>query len=416
MKTIIIVRMKNFKILLFFGLLSGLFNACRLSEDTQPTKPSVAELMKQKLEDSLKTKEVGYAFAIYEGTELLAQGSGGFQSRAVDPEGQKNFTADTKLHIASMTKTLTAMAFLRVAQQYKLNTTDKIAPFLPTAWVRGAGVAQITFGDLLTHRSGITGLGSNCQNGAYTENVYSGLRRLVEKGVTTRGSYCYQNANFGLFRVLIPRILGYQFTGNETTDDAETQKRYLAFLQQEIFTKAGINATIVHPPGNPTYTYNFPIATTQRGWNPGDFSQTFGAYGVYLTATEAGKIYATALSSANNAVLPNTLSDSLLAKDLGVYKVAGQAGTAYYHDGWWYSGLSSSGQGLRTIWMKLPNNITCVLFVNALVWRNGSLVFPYNSGNIVAFTYNAYAQAMQARGMRLGTENETLQIEHPEPH
>jgi len=408
---------KNYIELPFFGLLVVLFYGCRLNEDTEPAKPAIATFMKQKLEDSLNTKELGYAFAIYEGTELIAKGSGGFQSKTIDPEGQKAFTPDTKLHIASMTKTLSAMAFLKVAQQYKLRTTDKIAPFLPAAWSRGAGIDQITFGDLLTHRSGITGLGSNCQNGSFTENVYSGLRRLVEKGVTTRGGYCYQNANFGLFRVLIPRILGYQFTGNEITDDTETQKRYLAFLQQEIFAKAGVtNAMIVHPQGNPTYTYNFPIASNQRGWNPGDFSQTLGAYGMYLTATEAGKIYATAFSSANNTVLPNALPDSLLVKDLGAYKVAGQTGTAYYHDGWWYSGLSSSGQGLRTIWMKFPNNITCVLFVNALVWRNNSLVFPYNSGNIVAFTYNAYAQAVQARGMRLGIENEALQIEHPEPH
>lgn len=407
--------MKYAQQLLLLTFLWGLMNACRV-DDTEPTKPTLAALMAGKLEDSLKTKSVGYAFAIYEGTQLVVQESGGLQSQAIDPEGQKNFTPDTKLHIASMTKTLTAMAFLKVAQQYKLQTTDKIASFLPVTWPRGVGIDQITFGDLLTHRSGITGLGSNCQNGAYTENIYSGLRRLVAKGVTTRGSYCYQNANFGLFRILIPRILGYQFTGDEATDDNETQKRYLAFLQQEILGKAGITATIVHPLGNPTYTYNVPITSTQRGWNPGDFSQTFGAYGMYLTATEAGKIYATALSSANNVVLPNALPDSLLAKDLGAYKVAGQVGTAYYHDGWWYSGLSSSGQGLRTIWMKLPNNLTCVLFVNALVWRNSSLVFPYNAGNIVAFTYNAYAQAVQARGMRLSAEGASLQIEHPEPH
>jgi CubicO group peptidase (beta-lactamase class C family) len=406
------------------GLLLSLFllwfcYSCNPKDETEPTKPTLPALMAQKLEDSLRRKDVGYAFTIYEGTELIAKGSGGFQSRKVDLEGQKNFTTDTKMHIASMTKTLTAMAFLKIAQQKGLNTTDRIATYLPPAWPRGRGIDQITFGDLLTHRSGIVGLGSNCQNGSFTENVYSGLRQLIAKGVTTRGSYCYQNTNFGLFRVLIPSILGYQFTGNETTDAIETEKRYLAFLQLEIFEKAGVsNATITFPAGNPTYTYNYPLSASQIGWNPGSFSQTLGGYGMYLTTLEAGRIYATALSSATNVVLPNGLSDSLLIKNLGCYKATSGIGTYYYHDGWWYSGLVSTGQGLRTIWMKFPNNITCVLFVNALQWKNSALVFPFNSGNIVGFVYNAYAQALQARGMRVGIEAEVapLQIEHPEPH
>lgn len=400
-------------------LLLWFFYSCNPKEEAEPTKPTLPALMAQKLEDSLRGKDIGYAFTIYEGTELTAQGSGGFQSRKADAEGQKSFTVDTKMHIASMTKTLTAMAFLKVAQQKGLHTTDRIAKYLPPVWPRGGGIDQVTFGDLLTHRSGIVGLGGNCQNGSFTENIYSGLRQLIAKGVTTRGSYCYQNTNFGLFRVLIPSILGYQFTGNETADAAETEKRYLAFLQQEIFEKAGVsNATITYPAGNPTYTYNYPLSASQIGWNPGNFSQTLGGYGMYLTPMEAGKIYAAALSSATNAVLPNALSDSLLIKNLGCYKATSGIGTYYYHDGWWYSGLVPAGQGLRTIWMKFPNNITCVLFVNALQWKNSSLIFPFNSGNIVGFVYNAYAQALQARGMRVGSETEIspLQIEHPEPH
>ncbi|MFN8348493.1 MAG: serine hydrolase domain-containing protein [Spirosomataceae bacterium] len=402
--------------LLGMTALVGFIWSCN-PEKNEPVEPTLPALMAQKLEDTLRTKDVGFAFTIYEGTELIAKGSGGFQSRKADPEGKKNFTPDTKLHIASMTKTLTAMAFLKLAQQKGLHTTDRIAKYLPPAWAQGAGVNQITFGDLLTHRSGIVGLGSNCQNGSFTENIYSGLRQLIAKGVTSRGNYCYQNANFGLFRVLVPSILGYSFTGNETADASATEKQYLAFLQQEIFEKAGVsNATITHPSGNPTYTYNVPISDFQTGWNPGNFAQTLGGYGMYLTATEAGKIYAEALSGGRNTVMTGALADSLLTKNLGCYKVTSGTGTYYYHDGWWYSGLSANAQGLRTIWMKLPNNLTCVLFVNALQWRSGSPVFPFNSGNIVGFVANAYAQALQVRGMRIGAEAFVFEIEHPEPH
>ncbi len=391
-------------------------NGCKKIEP-DPTQVSLPALFAQKMEDTLRTGGVGYAFTIYEGTQLAAEGSGGLKSGKVDLEGQKAFTSGTKLHIASMTKTLTAMAFLKAATQKGLKTTDRIAPFLPPSWQKGDGINQITFGDLLTHKSGIKGLNGSCQNGSYTENVYSGLKKLVETGVTSRGNYCYQNANFGLFRVLIPGMLGYTFTGIDATDDLQTQQRYLMFLQQEVFDKAGVqNVTATFPDKDPTYTYNFPLSPVQQGWNPGNFYPVMGGYGLYLTATEAGKIYASALSSGNNTVLATSLADSLTVKNLGCYKATSNLGTIVYHDGWWYEWLGPTGRGLRTLWVKFPNNITCVLFVNALQYRNGSLVFPFNEGNILGFVYNAYAKALQTRGARVGVESPTLYVEHPEPH
>lgn len=385
----------------------------------EPTKPTLASLMADKLEDTLRGRDVGYALAIFEGEELMVERSGGFKSRTNDQGGQRAFESTTKMHIASMTKTLTAMAFLKVAAQKNLRTTDKIAPYLPSSWAKGPNIDLITFGDLMTHRSGIVGLGANCANGAYSENIYSGLKRLIAKGVSNRGSnFCYQNANLGLFRVLIPSILGYKFTGNDATDDTETQKRYLAFLQAEIFEKVGIGgATTAHPSGDPTYTYSLPITTTQRGWNPGEFSQTVGGYGMYLSANEAALVYASALSGSTNKILTNPQADTLLTKNLGCFKATATLGTFYYHDGWWYSSLSSMGQGLRTLWMKLPNNLTCVLFVNTLRWQPAanSLNFPFNNGNIVGFVYNAYAQAHQARNARKGAIP-VLELEHPEAH
>lgn len=393
----------------------GIYGCKEPEPDPEPL--SLPVLFAQKMEDTLRNRGVGYAFALYEGTQLAASGSGGFQSRAADPEGQKDFTIDTKLHIASMTKTLTAMAFLKAAALKDIKTTDAIAPYLPSSWKLGAGMEKVTFGDLLTHKSGIKGLNGTCQNGSYGENIYDGLRKLVALGVSSRGEYCYQNANFGLFRLLIPRMMGYVFTGNDATDDAQTQQRYLAFLQQEIFLQAGVqNAVASFPVNNPTYTYNFPVTAAQRGWNPGNFNAVLGGYGMYLTAKEAGNIYASALSSRGNEILSTARADSLIIKNLGCYKATSNLGTIVYHDGWWYESLQPAGRGLRTIWVKFPDNITCVLMVNALQYRNGSLVFPFNDGNILGFVYNAYVKAIQARGARVSADEAPLFIEHPEPH
>lgn len=210
---------------------------------------SLTDAFAQALTSLLQNRDIGYGFTIYENNELKASGAGGLKSRSVDAEGQKPYTIDTKMHIASMSKTITAMAFTQLAAQKGIRTTDKISSYLPPSWTKGPNIDQITFYDLFNHRSGIIGLGNNCLNGAYSENIYSGLKQLIANGVkeVNRGKYCYQNANIGLMRVLIPAITGYVFTGNDAVDDQQTQQRYLAYVQDNVLAKAGIQGAV------PTY-------------------------------------------------------------------------------------------------------------------------------------------------------------------
>ncbi len=402
--------------LMLVGLL--LLDGCKRGQEPDPTpaaSPTLATLYAQTLTDGLQDRDLGYGFVIYDKATMVASGAGGFKSRLVDREGQQPYTIDTKMHIASMSKTIAAMAFAQVAAQKGIRTTDRIAPYLPPSWAKGPNIDQITFRDLLTHRSGITGLGDNCQNGAYSENIYTGLQRLIEKGVTTanRGQYCYQNANFGLFRVLIPALMGYAFTGNQQTDDQQTQQRYLTSVQETIFSKVGLTGIVpTYPTGSPTYTYDYPYSGV-AGWSPGSFFSVLGAYGWYLSPREAGKLYATVLSSDDQNVLTTAYKDSLLTNNLGVFRLSTSLGNVSYHDGWWYRDDNKPYQGLRTIWMKLPDNLTVVLFTNAL--DDKTKLFPSTDGtDIVTFAFRAYSKAKQLKGGR--TAPATLRIEHPEPH
>ncbi len=377
---------------------------------------SLTDAFAQTLTGLLQNRDIGYGFVVYENNEMKASGAGGLKSRAVDPEGEKPYTIDTRMHIASMSKTIAAMAFTQLAAQKHIRTTDKIAPYLPSSWTKGANIDQITFYDLFNHRSGIIGLGNNCQNGSYTENIYNGLKQLIANGVKTanRGLYCYQNANIGLMRVLIPAITGYVFTGNDYTDDQQTQQLYRAYVQDNVLAKVGLTNIIpTYPANDPTYCYDYPYTTGRKGWNPGDFSNTLGAYGWYLTPREAGKLYATVLSSTDQSVIPTAYKDTLLLNNLGCFRVATSLGDMAYHDGWWYYNSQAPYVGLRTIWMKLPNNITVALFVNVLNRQTG--LFPTDNGvDIVPFVFRAYTTARQLSGGRLAAV--TLTLEHPEPH
>lgn len=378
-------------------------------------KSSLSALFASTLDDSLRGRNVGYGFVIFEGDVLKVSGQGGLKSRVVDAEGEKPYTVDTKMHIASMSKTITAMAFVQLAAQKGLKTTDKIAPYLPPSWPKGENIGQITFRDLLTHRSGIVGIAGSCRNGSFSENIYDGLRQLIGRGVraTDRGQYCYQNANIGLFRVLIPALTGYVFTDNDAADDQQTQLLYRAYVQKNVFEKVGLaGAVTTFPASDPTYTYDYPYSG-RRGWNPGSFAQTVGAYGWYLTPREAGVLYASVLSSPGESVLTAAYKDTLLLNNLGCFRIATNVGDVAYHDGWWYENGSAPYTGLRTIWMKLPNNLTITLFVNALNRQRG--LYPSNDGtDIVVAVFRAYDRARQAAGGRAAPT--TFILEHPEPH
>src|SRR5690606_12114786 len=119
--------------------------------------------------------------------------------------------------------------------------TAKIIDYLPEYWKKGPDIQLITFADLMKHRSGIIGSGNNCKNGAYLANTWWGLKALIEKGIkaTDYGNHCYQNANFGLFRILIPAILGYQFS-EPGVDNAETIKMYENYIKTMIFDQSGV--------------------------------------------------------------------------------------------------------------------------------------------------------------------------------
>lgn len=383
---------------------------------TFSVQTTLTDLFAQTLTSLLQNRDIGYGFVIYENNELKASGSGGLKSRSVDATGEKPYTIDTKMHIASMSKTLAAMAFTQLAAQKGIRTTDKISPYLPPSWVKGPLVDQITFYDLFNHRSGIIGLGNNCQNGAYSENIYAGLKQLIANGVkeANRGKYCYQNANIGLMRVLIPALTGYAFTGDDGVDDQQTQQRYLTYVQDNVLAKVGIQGAVpTYPPGDPTYCYPYPYTAGRSGWNPGNFFTTLGAYGWYLTPREAGKLYATVLSSTDQSVITTAYKDTLLLNNLGCFRAATSLGDIAYHDGWWYYDSKIPYVGLRTIWMKLPNNLTVALFVNSLNSQTG--LFPSDNGvDIVPFVFRAYTTARQLSGGRLAAA--PLTLEHPEPH
>src|ERR1051325_5861104 len=68
-------------------------------------------------------------------------------------DGGVAWTSGIPMHVASVSKLITAMAMTKLLYSRNISPDALILPWLPKYWRKGPGVNQITFRQLLTHTS-----------------------------------------------------------------------------------------------------------------------------------------------------------------------------------------------------------------------------------------------------------------------
>jgi CubicO group peptidase (beta-lactamase class C family) len=105
--------------------------------------------------------------------------SGGQARTSTDPP-ETAMSPDLPMDIASLSKTLTAVAILQLLANNELPIDTKIWPYIYKDWTLGLNVNQITFKDLLRHTSGFEQVNSTaCDKGT----TYAALKALVAAGL-----------------------------------------------------------------------------------------------------------------------------------------------------------------------------------------------------------------------------------------
>ena len=151
--------------------------------------------MRQNAVADLKGTTNGYAVVITKGNKSTAA-AGGWAKRPVD--GGVKMTTNTRSFIASSTKPITAIATLQLLEANNLTLAHKIAPWLPANWQKGPGINQLTFRDLLQHRTGFNQIFKNLSQSqkANWGNDWDGLKWIVKNGAIPGSSASYKNANY----------------------------------------------------------------------------------------------------------------------------------------------------------------------------------------------------------------------------
>jgi len=137
-------------------------------------------------------------------------------------------------HLASVSKTFTAMATLKLAQMGKLSVNDDVKKYFPNF-----PYDNVTIRLLLSHRSGLPNylyfmqkLGWNTKQHCSNEDVLDYLIKFKPPATSkpdTRFTYC--NTNFALLGLIIEKASG---------------ESYANFLQQQFFTPLGMKDTYVY--------------------------------------------------------------------------------------------------------------------------------------------------------------------------
>lgn len=281
------------------------------------------DAMASYLNGQLGPRATGYSFTIVEDGQVAASVAAGIKRAGQD------FETDTKIHVASVSKTVTAVAVLQLLEANDLSVHDSVGPWLPDHWIRGFGFwnkGGVRFVDLLTHTSGVQQSLSKYVTtipgyGDVSVNSYDGLQELVANGIAADwkdtgcavkqdddtyvpgapvnpgsgfGGYCYKNANYGLFRVIIPKLWQAVNPAVDHLDltDELTAWLYSAYVAQNIWGPLGFNAACYElDEAERTHYFDarYPTAPPKTDWGEASMFSGCGPVGWHLSSVELAK-------------------------------------------------------------------------------------------------------------------------------
>lgn len=201
-------------------------------------------------------------------------------------DGGVPWTADAQMHVASVSKLVTAMAMTKLLYSRNLSADARISPWLPKYWQQGPGVDRLTFRHLLTHTSGLV---------LADEAGPSDFQFMKDQiAIGTVGKPGYRNLNYGLCRILISTIdAPYLFNlipgATDAYWDVTTIRYYSRYVSDNVFAPAGVASTLAHP-ADQALAYPFP--PNASGWDSGDLSTMSGCIGWHLSVDDLLRVMA----------------------------------------------------------------------------------------------------------------------------
>lgn len=235
-------------------------------------------------------------------------------------------------HIASISKTFTGMAVMKLFEEGRLQLSDTLGKFFPNFPYQG-----ITIQMLLSHRSGLPNYAYYLEKHKWSKKVsvtnQDILRTLYEYqpglDFTSGKRFAYCNTNYALLALIIEQLTG---------------QSYGDYLRKTFFEPLGMQDTYVYTPADaeramPSYEYN------GRKWGFDYLDLVYGDKNVYSTVRDLLKwdqaLYGNTLfqqPTLDSAFAPRSFEKPGIRNyGLGWRMFCYPSGKKIiYHNGWWH--------------------------------------------------------------------------------
>jgi CubicO group peptidase (beta-lactamase class C family) len=263
----------------------------------------------------------GYAF--FAGQYPKFGGHGDARIAVDAPE--TDFKSDTKITVASVSKLVTTIAAVRMIDQkgtvaMPLGLDTPIGAYLPSDWAMQSNyIKNITFAQLLSQRSGIKDYGNVPMTYAQLKTFFTqktdpasttgctgpAVKNPSDPVNPTDMTRCYSNYNFGIMRILLPKLAGFPEDTNQATRAQTLANQYVQLVQKNVFDLVGQTGVTCKPPVNSTnYAFSYNTAgSTNPGRDWGDNTLVCGAAGWYLSVEDMAKVMLS-LNAKDGKILP----------------------------------------------------------------------------------------------------------------
>lgn len=322
-------------------------NSFKYRELTAAEKAAYATAIARMYDSILGKHKFNGSILVAKNGEILFENYVGYANLTTKKD---TITPETAFHLASVSKTFTAMAIMKLWEENKLKLDDSLQVFFPQFPYSGVTVRM-----LLSHRSGLPNyVYFMTQDPAWRRRVATNndmLQFMIDKkpalySYPNRGFH-YCNTNFALLALIVEKVSGQTFP---------------EYMKNTVFTPLGMNNTFIFSKKD-SANYRPSYQPNNRPFGLESIDCIYGDKNVYSTPRDMflwdKALYNNSLVSHatyEEATRPTSLErPSMHNYGLGWRLMILPNSKIVYHNGWWH--------GNNTCFTRLVNDTATIIIL-----------------------------------------------------
>ena len=177
------------------------------------------------------------------------------------------WTTGIRMHVASLSKQITAIAMTRLLHGHGIPSDAKIIDHLPAYWAKGPNVDQITFAHLMTHTSGLNyGVSSSASDFEFMKGQIArrhhspGPVLVSEHELRSVPDPARDDQRDHPDRLLPATAVWPERVERRSCGTSSPSGAYQSYVATKVFSPAGVSGPSLEHQSTDALAYNFPVS------------------------------------------------------------------------------------------------------------------------------------------------------------